>query len=65
MKIKLTLIMFTFFTVSAHAGTKEVGNGGVVVTCKNTLGDVEKVKTFDLYEGKELFNLVPKKIEND
>jgi len=65
MKLKLTLIIFIICFTKSFAGVKEVGNGGVVVVCKNNSGEIEKIQAFDLYEGNVLFNLIPKETGND
>jgi hypothetical protein len=47
-----TLLLFTLLFSSHLFASKEVGNGGDAVVCRNNAGDITKVELLDYYEAR-------------
>ncbi|MES2803266.1 MAG: hypothetical protein V4654_12290 [Bdellovibrionota bacterium] len=58
MKFKITLFTILFvFSSDLFANAKVIGNGGNVVACKDTGGNIISIETLDLFEGRAVYGL--------
>lgn len=57
--LKFIILAVSFLLPLAANATREVGNGGTGVYCKNEKDPKKRVQLFDLYEGSVLLKIVP------